>query len=139
MKRWFKNSLFTLGAMFVIAAVAIGVAVGAGEKSFLYNPMLGMFATMFCVSPLPTLIAIITGIGSLVENFSGQGKRKRDYTDFGFNDDYRMQEIMSHLSPEEQDYLQERLHNSRLGISDDGEITSLDDLFQEDEKRKNWM
>ena len=57
---------------------------------------------------------------------------KREFTDFDFGDDSHLEEIMQRLSPEQQVYLENRLRNSRLGISsDDGELMSLNDLLDE--------
>ena len=139
MKRWFKNTLFTLGAMFVLSAIAMGVGVAAGEKSFLYDPMLGVIVAMMCVSPLPIVIAIITGIGTLVESTTGSGKQKRKNIDIGIHDDARLRQIMQRLTPEQQIYLEERLRNNRLGVGNDGEIISMDDLFEDDSSQQNWM
>lgn len=139
MKRWFKNSLFTLGAMFILSAVAMGIGVAAGEKSFLYDPMLGVIVAMMCVSPLPIIIAIVTGIGTLIESTTGSGKQKRKNMGSGIHDDYQLQQIMNSLTPEQQIYLEERLRNSRLGVGNDGEIISMDDLFDDDSSQQNWM
>lgn len=138
MKRTFKNSLMTLGAMVLISAFLFAIGVVTPESSPLYDLALGSLVFMFCSSPLVILLAIVSGIATLVNRGKGDEKQKREFTDFGFDDDSRLEEIMQRLSPEQQDYLENRLRNSRLGVSsDDGELMSLNDLLDDfDSKEK---
>lgn len=138
MKRTFKSSLMTLGAMVLISAFLFAVGVVTPEKYPLYDIALGGVVFMFCSSPLVILVAIVSGISTLMNRNQDKEKRKHDFTDFGFDEDYRMEEIMQRLSSEQQVYLENRLRNSRLGVnSDDGELMSLNDLLDDfDSKEK---
>lgn len=138
MKRTFIGSLMTLGTMFIITAVLFGIGVGAGEASVLYNIALGGVVMMMCLSPLVILTTIISGIGTLINRLRGVEKQKRGYDNFAFDEDMELDDIMAQLSPQQQDYLQERLRNNRLGIGNDGELMSMNDLlnsYEEKEKR----
>lgn len=138
MKRTFIGSLMALGAMFIITAVLFGIGVGVGEASVLYNIALGGVVMMMCLSPLVILTTIISGIGTLINRLKGVEKQKRGYDNFAFDEDMELDDIMAQLSPQQQDYLQERLRNNRLGVGNDGELMSMNDLlnsYEEKEKR----
>jgi phage FluMu protein gp41 len=47
------------------------------------------------------------------------------------DDSQRMRRIMAQLTPPDRDYLRERLAAQRLGLSDDGEMVSLDEVLSE--------
>ena len=132
MKRTLKGSLYVLGAMIAIATIAIAVGVGVTKESSLYNPMIGILAALIFSSPIVMLVAIISGIGTLVNRGHSDEKRKREFTDFSFHDDSQLEEIMLRLSPEQQIYLDNKLRNNRLGVNtDDGELMSLDELMDD--------
>jgi hypothetical protein len=44
----------------------------------------------------------------------------------------RMQRIMNRLAPEERDYLQEKLDQQLIGLGEDGELLSPDDLLDDE-------
>lgn len=137
MKSTFKSSLMSLGAMVLLSAFLFAMIVVIPESILLYDIALGGVVFMMCSSPLVILIAIVSGIATAISSFSGQEKKKRDFTDFGLDDDSRMDEIMSRLTAEQQIYLENKLRNSRLGISSDGELMSMDDLLDDfDSKEK---
>lgn len=139
MKRTFKGSLMALGAMVLISAFLFAIGVINPETSPLYDLALGGVVFMLCSSPLVILVAIVSGIATAISSFSGSGqeKKKRKFTDLGFDDDSRMDEIMRRLTPEQQVYLDNKLRNSRLGInSDDGELVSLDSLLNDFDKKE---
>ena len=141
MERTFKNSLMTLGAMFMISAICFGMIVATPEGGLIYNTALGLFVTLMCSSPLVILFSLISGIRLLIEKFTGNSqKKKRVYDDFTYDDevDANLDDIMARLSPEQQVYLEERLESQRLGVGDDGELMSINELldsYEEKEKR----
>lgn len=138
MRRTFLGSLFTLGAMVVLSSLLFGIGVAVGEMSALYSVALGGVVMMMCLSPMVVLIAIISGIGTAINYFRGNAKQKRGYDDLAFDEDIELDDIMAQLSPEQQAYLQERLRNARLGVGNDGELMSMNDLlnsYEEKEKR----
>ena len=137
MRRTFFGSLTTLGAMFILSAILFGISVGAGEASALYNIALGGVTMMMCLSPLVMLVTIVSGVGTLINWFRGNEKRKRGYEHFALDEDIELDDIMAQLSPEQQAYLQDRLRNKRLGVGNDGELMSMNELLsQYDEKDK---
>ncbi len=140
MKQTFKGSLMTLGAMMIISAFLFAVGVVTPESSAIYNAALGAVVFMMCSSPLVMLVAIVSGIATLVNQGQGKAKRKREFTDFGFDNDQRLEDIMQRLSPEQQIYLENKLRNNRLGVNtDDGELMSLDDLLDDFDSKEKRM
>jgi hypothetical protein len=130
MYRWSSRVLLALIVMFVLG---IAISAGFGEGTFVYaiGTVFGVFGA--CMSPFIALIALITGIGTLVEGRAGtSSKRKNDYlADLNTNPD-RLQRILRQLSPEDRDYLQQQLAVRKLGVSGDGELMSLDELMAHD-------
>lgn len=137
MERTFKGSLITLGAMFLIASFFVGLGVATPEGTLLNSIGAGGFITLLCSSPLVMLIAVVSGIRSLINRVQGAGKKKKkknDFADFSFadsNSDMQLEDIMRELSPQQQAYLERRLHSSRLGVGNDGELVSINDLLNE--------
>ncbi|MDQ7028169.1 MAG: hypothetical protein Q9P44_21710, partial [Anaerolineae bacterium] len=137
MRRIFKGSLYTMLGFFGIFFFAMILGAGFPNGSTAYSLGIGLAAAVVCSSPIVMLTALITGIGTLVERNSGsstkyKNKRKNDFlADFDQNP-RRLQHIMSQLSPDDRAYLQEELANRRLGVSNDGELISLDDLLDDD-------
>lgn len=138
MRRAFIGSLVTLGVMFIIASISVGIGVATPEGSLLNSVAAGTFITMLCSSPLVFLVALVTGIATLVERLQGKQKRKRSYENFAFDEDIELDDIMARLTPDQQAYLQEQLRSNRLGLGNDGELMSMNDLldsYEEKEKR----
>ncbi len=138
MRRAFIGSLVTLGVMFIIASISVGIGVATAEGSLLNSVAAGTFITMLCSSPLVFLVALVSGIATLVERLKGKQKRKRVYENFDFNEDIELDDIMARLTPDQQNYLQEQLRSNRLGLGNDGELMSMNELlnnFEEKEKR----
>ena len=119
----------TLGVMFMVSAICFGVGVATPEGTFAYNTALGLLVTLICSSPLVILFSIISGVRLLIDKFTGNSqKKKRVYEDVAFNNnndgDMALDDIMARLSPQQQAYLEERLQSQRLGVGDDGELTT---------------
>jgi len=140
MRKTFLRALATLGAMVMVGAGMLGVAVVAGEASILFGVAIGIIVFLTCLSPLVMLVSAIAGIGALVDwsqNRNRQEKRKREfYDDFGDDEDMNMDDIMSRLTPQQQAYLQDQLRQSRLGVGTDGEMMSMSDLLKTYKKEK---
>ncbi|MEM9952296.1 MAG: hypothetical protein AAF846_11875 [Chloroflexota bacterium] len=145
MERTFKGSLFTLGGMFLAMAIMFGLGVATPENSPIYNVALGTVVALMCSSPVVMLVAIISGVGSLInrtQGNQGKSKRKREFDTFTYNNnDAVLEDIMEQLSPEQQAYLERRLQNSSMGVGNDGELISIDDLLSDydQEQRENRM
>lgn len=140
MKRTFKGSLILFGVMCFLFSAMIGIIGTTDEGTLINNIALGTGVTLLFSSFPVMLTIIVSGIGTLISRGQGDEKRKREFTDFGFDDDSRLEEIMQRLSPEQQVYLENRLRNSRLGVnSDDGELMSLNDLLDDFDSKENRM
>ncbi|GAB5493345.1 MAG: hypothetical protein Phog2KO_35600 [Phototrophicaceae bacterium] len=142
MEKTFKNSLMVLGAMFMISAICFGIGVATPDESFINNAALGLLVTLICSSPLVILFSIISGVRLLIDKFTGNSqKKKRVYEDFAYDDeaDANLDDIMAQLSPQQQAYLEERLQSQRLGVGDDGELMSINDLLDNYEEKEKQM
>lgn len=137
MRRIFKGSLYTMLGFLGIFFFAMILGAGFPDGTFLNNMGTGLLAAVMCSLPFVLLTTLITGIGTLVERRSGSSsKRKNDLlADFEQNP-RRLQYIMKQLSPDDRAYLQEHLANRRLGVSNDGELVSLDDLLDNEQDDK---
>ncbi|MGJ3240191.1 MAG: hypothetical protein ACFE0Q_15900 [Anaerolineae bacterium] len=139
MKKTFRTALMTLGSMFLLMSFMFIGIIFTPENSQVYEALLGVMVVLFCSSPLVVLVAAVSGIGALLERFDGSQKRKREFHDFDLDyDGDQLANIMQRLTPEQQAYLEERLQQQRLGLGSDGEIVSLDDLFEESKQKRKF-
>ena len=130
MYRWSSRVLLALIVLFVLG---MAISVGFPKETLIHNlsVVVGIFS--MCMTPFIALIALITGIGTLVEGRVGtSSKRKNDYLADLENHPARLQRILRQLSPEDRDYLQQQLAVRKLGVSGDGELMSLDELMAHD-------
>lgn len=142
MKQTFKNSLTALGIMFLTISILFGVLVATPENTALYNTLTAIMVAGICSSPLVMLVAVVSGIATLVDRFQNgsKSKRKNDelYTHFT-ESDIELDDIMRRLTPDQQDYLQQRLRNNRLGVGSDGELVSMNDVLRDFNQERNQM
>ncbi len=139
MTSWFKGTGRVAIFLVMLLFVSVFLMGATPENSSIYNIGLGFLSATLCTSPLVGLSLLVSGIGALVEIFNDEAtgtiKRKRRPTmDMDHLDDsQRMRRIMAQLTPQDRDYLRERLAAQRLGLSDDGELVSLDEVLSDDE------
>lgn len=139
MKRIFRWTLYGFAIYFVVAFIAIFAGIAVGESSEFYDIFIGLVAALMLTAPFLALTSLITGIGSWMQNRQ-DSKEKRDfmpYDDYGMQD-ARLERIMKQISPQDRAYLERRLADREVGLSDDGEIVSMSDLLDEfEQKSKN--
>jgi hypothetical protein len=136
MKRIFRWTLYGFAIYFVLAFIAIFAGIAVGEESELYNVFIGLVAALILTSPFLALTSLITGIGSYRQG-KQDSKQKRDfmpYDDYGMQD-ARLERIMKQISPQDRAYLERRLADQEVGLGNDGEIISMDDLLNEYEEK----
>jgi hypothetical protein len=140
MRRMYQWSSRVLLALIVLFILGMAISVGFPEETLIHNlsVVVGVFG--MCMSPFIALIALITGIGTLVEGRVGtSSKRKNDYlADLDAHPD-RLQRILRQLSPEDRDYLQQQLAVRKLGVAGDGELMSLDELLADDDSEERSL
>jgi hypothetical protein len=133
MHRMYRWSSRVLLALIVMFALGMAISVGFPEETLIHNLSVVVGVFSMCMTPFIALIAMITGIGTLVERRTGTStKRKNDYLAHLDNHPDRLQRILRQLSPEDRDYLQQQLAVRKLGVSGDGELMSLDELIAQD-------
>ena len=134
MRRMYQWSSRVFLALIVMFALGMAISVGFPEETLIHNLSVVVGVFSMCMTPFIALIAMITGIGTLVERRTGTStsKRKNDYLAGLDNHPDRLQRILRQLSPEDRDYLQQQLAVRKLGISGDGELMSLDELMAHD-------
>jgi hypothetical protein len=67
-----------------------------------------------------------------------QAEKHKNDASLNFDaDPLRLQSIMHQLSPADQTYLKQYLTARKLGVSDDGELMSLNDLLAEDDDQQS--
>ena len=115
--RWSRFALILSILIFALCAL---VAILASPRYMgLYDTATYQARIVLFIIPIAALVCAASGLPLLL--------RRKD------NTETRMADIMQRLAPDERDYLQERLDEQIVGIGDDGELLSLDDL---DEKLK---
>jgi hypothetical protein len=138
MTSWFKGSAQVAAFLVMLLFVSVFLTAATPESSNIYNIGMGFLTATLCASPIVGLSLAVSGIGALVEKFNTdeatgtlKRKRKRRLTLDDLDDSQRMRRIMAQLTPPDRDYLRERLAAQRLGLSDDGEMVSLDEVLSE--------
>jgi hypothetical protein len=134
MTSWFKGTAKVTAYLLVMLFVAAFLAGATPENSTLYNTGMGLMVATACVSPFIGVSLLVSGIGSIMETVnrnqsSEKRKRKNRLPLEDMDDDHRIRRIMAQLTPPDRDYLHERLADRQLGLSDDGEMVSLDDIL----------
>ena len=132
MRRWFKIFAYTLLGFIPLLFIALFLGVGFPESSMLANIGDGLGVAVICTLPLIAILATITGIGALIErylagNFSE--KQKRDVIMNVQVDSPDLQRILNRLSDSDREVLENYLTVHQLGLTDDGEMMSLDELL----------
>lgn len=134
MRRWFKRFAYTFVGFIPLFFLAMFLATGFPEGSFLSNIGDGLGVAAICTAPLVALLATITGIGTLIERFTNQDsgeKQKREFSGNFQADSPELQRILNRLSASDREYLEDYLAARRLGLADDGEMMSLEDLIHD--------
>lgn len=136
MQRLYRFSAVFTMILFIACLATFGIQTAfTTEGSVLYENLstlagLIIFAIggSFALTALTGFVLARTGQGE-------QKKKKHGEAVEMLDEDARLDHIMNQLSLEERDYLERLLEAKRLGVADDGELTSLDDLMQKYEKR----
>lgn len=140
MRKTFTRSLLFLGGMFVTLTILFFTMIILGEESIIGQLLLNSSVFLLCASPLVMLVTVFSGLGLLWQSATNTQKKKKseysDLSDFSFDSDDEMDAIMARLTPEQQDFLQEKLAKRELGLGADGEIVSMNDLLDEFESKK---
>lgn len=141
MKRIFQWSAGLFALSFVGCAMAFSVGVGVGEEAAIYNLALG-WTTFFLLLMIPLFLSLAISGGMLslrrrreAQQGGAKAKRKYDTSLYDLSENERLDRIMARLSLEERDYLEELLVAREMGLTDDGELTSLDDVLEQFERR----
>lgn len=129
MRRLFRATSYAFLGMFVLFFIGIMVMMGFPDQSLISNLGLGLATAVICTSPLVFLTFVVSGIGSLFQR-NALPKMKNDMLAMAQDNPERLDDIMQQLSPSDRAYLQRMLDTKRLGISDDGELMSLDELLE---------
>lgn len=139
MKKIFRWTLYGFAIYFVLAFIGIFFSVAVGEESAYYDVGIGLVAALMLTSPFLALTSLITGIGSYMRR-DDEKRKKNEFMYGGDFDDARLERIMNQLSPQDQAYLERRLADREVGLSDDGEIVSMNDLLDEFEQKtsQDW-
>lgn len=137
MKRTFRDSLILFSLMLFLFCIMASVGGIVGRRTPLYD-LTESTAFWLVLFSLPViLVTIASGIGTLLNRSQDKGKHKQKNTNFGYNNDSRIEEIMQRLSPEQRVYLENQLQNSRLGVNtDDGELMPLNDLLEDSDSKE---
>ena len=135
MQRIFRASMYAFLGLLVLFFFSVILGAGFPEESFISNFGYGIVVAIVFTMPFLFLTALVTGVGSLFQrNTYDSEKMKNDFlTNFDGNPE-RLQDIMNQLSPSDRAYLQQELNTRRLGVSNDGEMMSLDELLEADQE-----
>ena len=129
--KWSRNTLLAFIPMFFFGIL---FAVTFGEGTLLGSFGTALIGAVFCTAPFVGLTALISGIGNLVEQRTRpHGKFKNDFLADVEQHPARLQQILNQLSPKDRAYLQQQLASRKLGVTDDGELMSLDELIAQDD------
>lgn len=130
-RRIFRFTSWLVALMGVLAVVFFILAIPFDETAT-SELFINLMAAMICSGFPIAMVMAITGLAS-----RNVDKQKREYiTDF-VDEDERLENIMRKLSTDEKQYIQSLIAAKRMGIADDGELTTLNDLLDDDDKRFN--
>jgi hypothetical protein len=137
MRKWFRRLLVGVGVFSTYTVLLFLAAMFLGGSGIYRTTLIviGM-VPIFFILPLLVLGIIVTGIGTLLQG-KQDSKQKRDfmpYDDYGMQD-ARLERIMKQISPQDRAYLERRLADQEVGLGNDGEIISMDDLLNEYEEK----
>jgi hypothetical protein len=141
MKRIFRWSAIFFAVSFVGCTLAFSFVVGTGEETALNNLALGG-TTFFLFLMIPLFLSTLISGGALTfQRWRGgnraedKAKRKYNTSLYDLSENERLDRIMARLSLEEREYLEDLLVAREMGLTDDGELTSLDDVLEQFERR----
>ena len=125
-RRIFRFTSWLVAIMGVLAVAFFILAIpfdDTATSEFFINLMAGMICAGFPIA----MVMAITGLAS-----RNLDKEKGAYVADFVDDDERLDNIMDKLSNDEKEYIQSLISAKRMGIADDGELTALDDLLNND-------
>lgn len=112
-------------AFFSTLTLGLGIAC---TSSLFSSPrsLANLFVFLFCLT-------VFTGFIALIKTASQRNRKsKKHYLPLRVQqDDARLGRILASLAPDDRDYLLSLLEAKRLGLINDGELTSIDDLQQQ--------
>lgn len=121
--RW---SRFALILSIIIFALCALIALLAPPRYMgLYDTATYQARIVLFIMPVAALMWAVTGLTRLLRRKSANRAETR------------MARIMQRLAPDERDYLQQQLDERLVGIGDDGELLSLDDLTGESSQNRD--
>ena len=122
-RKSFKGLLIAITAVSATAFISFWEMAATLE---FYGLAPWVFGISLCTIPFIMLGILITGIYLLIYPNS-ERKQKRGF------ENARLDQV----SPQERAYLEQRLTDREVGLSDDGEIVSMNDLLDEFEQKTN--
>lgn len=139
MKRIFRWTLYGYAIYFVLTFIAMFISVAASEGTGLYDVGIALLAAIMITSPFLVLTSLVTGIASYMRRNQGE-KQKLDFMPYEDSDYSRLERIMNQLSPQDRAFLERKLADKEVGLSDDGEIVSMNDLLDKNEEKskRDW-
>ena len=120
--RWSRWGLGLSAGLFALCAVIAQLSMLQSYDLYLATTFIAQL-TLYVAPPL-ALIALVTGIATY---FSRRKKSAQS--------DSRMSRIMQRLSPDERDYLREKLDEQLIALGEDGELLSVDDLLDDQDQQ----
>ena len=138
MRRIYRWSTYILLAFIPVFFAGAFMASAFAKGTMGYDIASGLLGAVVCTTPLVGLTALVAGVGNWRERRAGaSAKRKNDFIAEFEENPARLQDILRRLSPEDRAYLQQHLAASKLGVSDDGELMSLDELIARDNEEES--
>ena len=126
-RRIFRFTSWLVAIMGVLATIFF--LLGAFNNVPATSDMwMSIMASMICAGFPIAMVMAISGIASRTVD-----KDKMPYVNNIVSEDERLDNILNKLSDEEQDYIEGLIASKRMGIADDGELTSLDDLLDDED------
>jgi len=114
--RWSRFALILSILIFVLCALVALIA--PPQYMGLYDTATYQARIVLFIIPIAALVCAASGLPLI--------RRRKSATKDGT--ETRMTRIMQRLAPDEHDYLQERLDERIVGLGDDGELVSLDEI-----------
>lgn len=117
--RWSRFALILSILIFMLCALVAMIA--PPRYMGLYDTATYQARIVLFIIPIAALMCAASGLPLIL-------RRKSTSKD---GSETRMERIMHRLAPDERDYLQERLDERIVGLGDDGELMSLDELDEQ--------
>lgn len=131
---WFKRLLIALASVSTAFMFLILGMLFIPEETIFFEFLTFLLGAMIFSLPFLLLGILATGLEILIKSNQKKKKKYNLMYEIG-SDDVQLQYIMRKLSPEERTYLDERLAEREMGIRDDGEMVSIDELLSEFEEK----